>query len=209
VTDTTLDVAEVRSGAVLTDLSARLSTQQGTLALKDIHAKIFDGDVTAEQVTLSQSDQRFLIEAHNWDLALISDAGKSAGVELRGRVSGELPVLIEQGEIAITHGKLRNIDVGFLSIENNESVEALKSHQAGIDTAFSLLESLDIEKLSSDVTLSPDGWLDLAVEIAGVNAQAQQPINFNYTHSENIFQLFRALRLSDEITNEVEKALNK
>ncbi|MCF2859016.1 YdbH domain-containing protein [Pseudoalteromonas sp. SMS1] len=209
VTDTTLNVAEVRSGAVLTDLSARLSTQQGTLALKDIHAKIFDGDVTAEQVTLSQSDQRFLIEAHNWDLALISDAGKSAGVELRGRVSGQLPVLIEQGEIAITHGKLRNIDVGFLSIENNESVEALKSHQAGIDTAFSLLESLDIEKLSSDVTLSPDGWLDLAVEIAGVNAQAQQPINFNYTHSENIFQLFRALRLSDEITNEVEKALNK
>ncbi|TQF69653.1 intermembrane phospholipid transport protein YdbH family protein [Pseudoalteromonas luteoviolacea] len=207
--ETTLNVTEIRSGAVLTGLSAQLVTKQDSLSLQGIHANIFDGEISAEELNLSSDDQSILIEAHNWDLALISEAGKSAGVELRGRISGQLPVRIERGEIEITNGKLRNIDVGFLSIENNESVEALKSHQDSIDTAFSLLENLDIEKLSSDVALSPDGWLDLAVEIAGVNEQAKQPINFNYTHSENIFQLFRALRLSDEITNEVEKALNK
>ncbi|KZN59025.1 intermembrane phospholipid transport protein YdbH family protein [Pseudoalteromonas luteoviolacea] len=209
LSETVLDIAEVRSGAVLTDVSAKLSSMNNTLILSDARATIFDGEITAQKFNLSKGDQRFSIEAHNWDLALISEAGKNAGVELRGRVSGKLPVSIEQSALEITNGKLTNVDVGFLSIENNESVEALKSHQAGIDTAFSLLENLEIEKLSSDVALSPDGWLDLAVEIVGVNEQAQQPINFNYTHSENIFQLFRALRLSDEITNEVEKALNK
>ncbi|OCQ20611.1 hypothetical protein A7985_16405 [Pseudoalteromonas luteoviolacea] len=209
LSETALDIAEVRSGAVLTDVSAKLMSKDKSLTLNDIRAVIFDGEITAQQINLSGGDQSFSIEAHNWDLALISEAGKSAGVELQGRVSGQLPVTIEQGDISITNGKLTNMDVGLLRIENNESVEALKSHQAGIDTAFSLLENLEIEKLSSDVALSPDGWLDLAVEIAGVNEQAKQPINFNYTHSENIFQLFRALRLSDEITNEVEKALNK
>ncbi|KZN48398.1 intermembrane phospholipid transport protein YdbH family protein [Pseudoalteromonas luteoviolacea] len=209
LSETVLDIAEVRSGAVLTDLSAKLSSTNNTLILNDTKATIFDGEISAQQINLSSGDQNFSIEAHNWDLAHVSEAGKSAGVELRGRVSGQLPVTIKQGDIEITNGKLTNIDVGLLRIDNNESVEALKSHQAGIDTAFSLLENLEIEKLSSDVALSPDGWLDLAVEIAGVNEQAKQPINFNYTHSENIFQLFRALRLSDEITNEVEKALNK
>ncbi|ESP92995.1 YdbH domain-containing protein [Pseudoalteromonas luteoviolacea] len=208
--DSQIDIREVRSGAVLENFSAILSSYEGEPMLSNISANIFDGQLFAKGIKLSNQDQSFLVEAKNWDLAVIAKAAKNAGVELSGRVHGHLPVSVVDGLFEIDGGKLNNIDVGLLSIENNASVEALKAQQPSLETAFGMLERLNIEKLSSDVNMSSDGWLDLAVQITGVNEQQAepQPINFNYTHKENIFQLFRALRLSDEITKEVENALN-
>ncbi|MBQ4839123.1 YdbH domain-containing protein [Pseudoalteromonas luteoviolacea] len=208
--DSQIDIREVRSGAVLENFKAILSSSEGDPMLSNISANIFDGQLFTKQIKLTNQDQSFLVEANNWDLAVIANAAKNAGVELSGRVHGQLPVAVVGGLFEINGGKLNNIDIGLLSIENNESVEALKAQQPSLETAFGMLERLNIEKLSSDVNMSSDGWLDLAVQITGVNEQQAepQPINFNYTHKENIFQLFRALRLSDEITNEVEKALN-
>ncbi|KID54848.1 hypothetical protein JF50_23605 [Pseudoalteromonas luteoviolacea] len=208
IEESLVGIQEIRSGAVIENVQAILSSYGGKPMLSNISAYIFDGQLSAEQVSLSTDDQRFLVEAENWDLAVIANAAKNAGVELSGRVYGQLPVTVIDGKLEIHDGKLNNIDVGLLSIENNQSVEALKAQQPSLETAFGMLERLNIEKLSSDVNMTSDGWLDLGVQITGVNEQQGQPINFNYTHKENIFQLFRALRLSDEITKEVEKALN-
>ncbi|AOT07196.1 YdbH domain-containing protein [Pseudoalteromonas luteoviolacea] len=208
IEESQISIREIRSGAVIENVQAILSSYDGQPMLSNISAYIFDGQLSAEQVSLSKEDQSFLVEAENWDLAVIANAAKNAGVELSGRVYGQLPVTVIDGKLEIHGGKLNNIDVGLLSIENNQSVEALKAQQPSLETAFGMLERLNIEKLSSDVNMTADGWLDLGVQITGVNEQQGQPINFNYTHKENIFQLFRALRLSDEITKEVEKALN-
>ncbi|MDK1289228.1 YdbH domain-containing protein [Pseudoalteromonas umbrosa] len=208
IEESPIGIREIRSGAVLENFQASLSSYDSKPMLSNISAYIFDGQLSAQQISLSEEDQSFLVEAQDWELAVIAHAAKNAGVELSGRVYGQLPVTVVDGALEIHGGKLNNIDVGLLSIENNQSVEALKAQQPSLETAFGMLERLNIEKLTSDVNMSSDGWLDLAVQITGVNEQQGQPINFNYTHKENIFQLFRALRLSDEITKEVEKALN-
>ncbi|MCG7561801.1 YdbH domain-containing protein [Pseudoalteromonas sp. McH1-42] len=204
-----LSITEVRSGPVLTDVRGQITSDNNLLVLRQFSANIFSGQLAAEQVLLDKQDQEVLVTASDLDLMLISEAGREAGVELYGQVSGRLPVFIHNGQAEIRDGYLSNIVDSMLKVEDNASFNALKSQRPELQPVFDMLDELSIETLSADVNMSQDGQLELAVKIAGENKQKQQPVNFNYTHSENIYTLFRALRLSDEITQAVEKALNQ
>ncbi|ALU44258.1 intermembrane phospholipid transport protein YdbH family protein [Pseudoalteromonas rubra] len=204
-----LSITEVRSGPVLTDVRGQITSDNNLPVLRQFSANIFSGQLAAEQVLLDKRDQEILVTASDLDLMLISEAGREAGVELSGQVSGRLPVFIHNGQAEIRDGYLSNIVDSMLKVEDNASFNALKSQRPELQPVFEMLDELSIETLSADVNMSQDGQLELAVKIAGENKQKQQPVNFNYTHSENIYTLFRALRLSDEITQAVEKALNQ
>lgn len=206
---TKVTIGEFRSGAVLTNIEANLQAQNGTAWLSDITAEAFDGVLKADKVMLTAEPQRIEAKAENLDLAILAKAGREAGVELTGRVSGELPVEVYDGKVSITDGKLYNLGSGMLSVSENASVNALKEQQPQLKTVIGLLDNLDIDTLRSDVALTQDGWLTLGVNIKGENKSQAQPVNFNYTHHENIYTLFKALRLNDEISQQVEKALTK
>ncbi|MCO7188188.1 MULTISPECIES: YdbH domain-containing protein [unclassified Pseudoalteromonas] len=204
-----LSVTQVRSGPVLTEVRGQLTSDNNLPVLREFSARVFGGQLAAEQILLSTQDQEILVTASGLDLMLISEAGRESGVELHGRVSGRLPVFMRGGQAEIRDGYLSNEIDSMLKVEDNASFNALKSQRPELETVFGVLDELSIETLSCAVNMARDGQLELAVKIAGENKQQKQPVNFNYTHSENIYTLFRALRLSDEITQEVEKALNQ
>ncbi|WP_054014553.1 intermembrane phospholipid transport protein YdbH family protein [Pseudoalteromonas sp. R3] len=204
-----LSITEVRSGPVLTEVRGQLTSDNNLPVLREFSARVFDGQLAAEQILLSKQDQEIIVTARGLDLMLISEAGRESGVELHGRVSGRLPVFMHNGQAEIRGGYLSNEVDSMLKVQDNASFNALKSQRPELETVFGVLDELSIETLSCDVNMAQDGQLELAVQIAGENKQQKQPVNFNYTHSENIYTLFRALRLSDEITQEVEKALNQ
>ena len=204
-----LNIAEIRSGVVLENIHAELSSENNQPRLRNIGADIFAGTLNIDELKLSEQPQRFNVTLDKLSLGLLAEAGRDAGVELQGLISGELAVQASDAGIEITAGEVRNVGEGLLKVQENASINALKQQQPSLKTVITVLDELTIEQLNSGVTLGADGWLDLDVKIAGINKRQQQPVNFNYTHSENVFTLLRALRLSDEITREVEKALNK
>jgi len=206
---TTVTIDEFRSGAVLTNITADLQAKDNQAWLSSITAEAFDGLLTADKFRLTKAPQRIEAKAENLDLAILAKAGREAGVELIGRVSGELPIEVRDGKVSITEGKLYNLGMGMLSVSENASVNALKAQQPQLKTVIGLLDNLDIDTLHSDVALTEDGWLTLGVNIKGENKSQAQPVNFNYTHHENIYTLFKALRLNDEISQQVEKALTQ
>ncbi|OHU89237.1 MULTISPECIES: intermembrane phospholipid transport protein YdbH family protein [Pseudoalteromonas] len=209
IADSKVTVGQVRSGVVLTNVSAQLQVEDNLAQLHDLTAQVFDGQVHLALLKLSSAPQQLQLKAQALDLALLAQAGRDAGVELSGRVSGIFPVRIENGTVSIEQGKLFNAGVGNLKVAQNASIEALKTQQPSLESVIGVLDDLTIDTLSSDVVLTSDGWLTLGVQIVGENKAQAQPVNFNYTHQENIFTLFRALRLSDEITQKVEDALTK
>ncbi|CAM4019651.1 YdbH domain-containing protein [Pseudoalteromonas byunsanensis] len=202
-------VGQVRSGVVLSNLSAQLQVIDNEAQLQDLNAQVFDGQIHLPLLKLSAAPQQLQLNAQSLDLALIAQAGRDAGIELNGRVSGIFPVTIDNAKVSIEQGKLFNAGIGKLKVAQNASIEALKAQQPSLKSVIGVLDDLTIDTLSSDVALTSDGWLTLAVQINGENKAQAQPVNFNYTHQENIFTLFRALRLSDEITQKVEDALTK
>jgi hypothetical protein len=209
IANSNMSIEQVRSGAVLSDLSANYILNSEYAMLSNIRANVFNGQVYVPQFLLFSEQQVLDVQLFNLDLGMLAEAGRDAGVTLSGMVSGKLPISLEKDVISIQNGQLYNVDVGQLLVQNNASVEALKAQQPSLETVIGLLDNLTVHTLSSDVNLSPDGWLTLGVKIIGENEAQAQPVNFNYTHSENIFTLFRALRLSDEITQRVEQALIK
>ena len=206
---TKVTIDEFRSGAVLTNITADLQAQDNQAWLSALTAEAFDGLLTADKVQLTQAPQRIEAKAENLDLAILAKAGREAGVELTGRVSGELPIDVRDGKVSISEGRLYNLGSGMLSVSENASVNALKAQQPQLKTVIGLLDNLDIDTLNSEVSLTEDGWLTLGVNIKGENKSQAQPVNFNYTHHENIYTLFKALRLNDEISQQVEKALTQ
>ena len=206
---TKVTIDEFRSGAVLTNITADLQAQDNQAWLSAITAEAFDGVLKAGKVMLTAEPQRIEAKAENLDLAILAKAGREAGVELTGRVSGELPIDVRDGKVSISEGRLYNLGSGMLSVSENASVNALKAQQPQLKTVIGLLDNLDIDTLNSEVSLTEGGWLTLGVNIKGENKSQAQPVNFNYTHHENIYTLFKALRLNDEISQQVEKALTQ
>ncbi len=206
---TTLSVEELRAGVIVQAITGQLLSEAGVAKLKDINAQVFAGNVGVDEVSLVPTPQVVQVSLDKLSLDLIAASGHDAGVELKGLISGTLPVQLSSSSVRIDSGKIHSVGEGLLKVENNASINALKEQQPSLQTVIGVLDELTIEQLSSGVNLSEDGWLDLDVKITGINKLQQQPVNFNYTHSENVFTLLRALRLSDEITREVENALNK
>ena len=189
---TTLTIAEVRSGVVLENIRAELSSENNQPRLRNIGADIFAGTLNIDELKLSEQPQRFNVTLDKLSLGLLAEAGRDAGVELQGLISGELAVQASDAGIEITAGEVRNVGEGLLKVQENASINALKQQQPSLKTVITVLDELTIEQLNSGVTLGADGWLDLDVKIAGINKRQQQPVNFNYTHSENVFTLLRA-----------------
>ena len=104
VPKTTVTIDEFRSGAVLTNITADLQAQDNQAWLSAITAEAFDGLLTADKVQLTQAPQRIEAKAENLDLAILAKAGREAGVELTGRVSGELPIDVRDGKVSISEG---------------------------------------------------------------------------------------------------------
>jgi hypothetical protein len=155
------------------------------------------------------TSQTAMIKFENIDASKLVTLDAESGISLSGRLAGTLPVIINEQGIAVKQGQLVNQGDGKLLITNNAGFEAVKAQQQELSTTLSLLENLDIKQLKSSVDLKPDGWLHLGVNLQGFNEKQQQAVNFNYNHEENVFTLLRALRLSDEITQKVEKEYAK
>jgi hypothetical protein len=154
-------------------------------------------------------NQTATVKFENIDASKLVTHDAESGISLSGRLAGTLPVAISKQGIEVKQGQLVNQGDGKLLISNNAGFEAVKAQQQELSTTLSLLENLDIKKLRSSVNLKPDGWLYLGVNLEGYNEAQQQAVNFNYNHEENVFTLLRALRLSDEITQKVEKEYAK
>ncbi|MBQ4860970.1 YdbH domain-containing protein [Pseudoalteromonas sp. MMG013] len=204
-----LNIEQIRTGAVLSNITADywVDGQQATIA--KLRANVFNGQVYLPQLHVFAEQQVLALSLLDLDLGMLAEAGRDAGIALSGRVSGKLPIFINGNAISIENGTLYNVDTGQLVVEDNASVNALKAQQPSLTTVIGLLDNLTVNTLTSDVNLTADGWLTLGVKIVGENEEQAQPVNFNYTHTENIFTLFKALRLSDEITQRVEQALTK
>jgi hypothetical protein len=50
-------------------------------------------------------------------------------------------------------------------------------------------------------------YLDIALK--GKNPDKKQALNFNYTHDQDMFTLFKALRIADDFKEKIEKRLSK
>ena len=75
-----------------------------------------------------------------------------------------------------------------------------------VQFALDTISELDVSIFDARLAMKEDGWATLTASLSGVNPRAgSQPIVLNYRHEENILDLLRSLRMSEEISKRVLK----
>ncbi|WP_052379847.1 YdbH domain-containing protein [Pseudoalteromonas sp. '520P1 No. 412'] len=136
------------------------------------------------------------------DLSKIIELEKQQGIIVTGRVSGNLPLFIDEN-IRIENGKLFNVGEGRIQIKDNPSVESLKQTSTELALAFDALENLDYHQLNADVFMYDDGRMLLDTVIKGRNPDLDNEVNLNLNINYDLLGLIKSLRIADNMESEI------
>ncbi len=198
-----IDLVDV--GVPIRNISAVISAQQNTFKLLSADGDIFGGRFTLGELFLDGRDQKILISASDLQLAELAKLQQQSGIDVTGKIGGDLPLLITAGLPKIVDGTLVSETPGVLKIENNPAFNSIKENQQQLE----LLENLHFDNLKTKVTLAPDGLLKTEFSISGRNPDKNQAVNFNYGQEQNIFTLLKVLRISDSVQQGIEDKIEK
>ncbi|MFC3627025.1 YdbH domain-containing protein [Vogesella amnigena] len=204
--DGPLQLALLDVGTPLQDIRLALRSDLHDWQLSDVQARVLGGSVSAGQLQWPSSAFQ-PVTVHAIDLAAITALQKNeqpATVQLTGRVGGLLPLQLLPRGVAVQNGLLRNEGELTLRVPPGASVRAMAQSNQAVQLALDMLSELDVNDFQATLNMAASGVLDAQVTLKGVNPkQNRQPVVLNYSHSENILELLRSLRISDDISRSV------
>jgi hypothetical protein len=214
-----LSLGRLDLGFELSDLKAtaqvlRLNvTEPPIVRLESFSSGVFGGRLFLPEPALwdfGAEDNRFSLEAQNWQLAQLVALQQGQKIEATGLLEGRLPVELTGGRVVIEKGSLRSIPPGgTIRYVANESSRALASSSAELALALDLLEDFRFQVLSTEVRLDREGqlWLGLSLEGKNPARYGGRAVNFNINLEQNLDPLLQSLRLSDKLVEKLEKDL--
>ena len=207
VQESMFTIDELRAGPVLSDIQGNVGLDSGAY-ITQTQAQLMGGSMFLDKLYvtgLEQPQENAIITLNGIDASKLIALEPQQGITISGILGAKLPVRLTQKGVSVENGRIYSEQAGKLTIDNNAAFNAVKAQQQQLGPMLSMLENLDIHDIQADVDLKNDGWLNMAMRIKGENPDHKQEVNFNYNHEENIYTLFKALRLSDEITQKVEQ----
>ncbi|MCG7544258.1 YdbH domain-containing protein [Pseudoalteromonas sp. MM17-2] len=205
--DTSFTISQLRAGPVLSQVQGLWGYDQDAY-LKEVQAGVLGGTLSLDKLYVTGLTKRrapTLVEIAQINAQSLLALEPQQGIEVTGVLAATLPIRLEEQGVSVENGRIYSQAPGKLTIKDNAAFDAVKAQQAELGPMLGMLENLDINSINADVDLNTDGWLTMAMQLKGENPEHQQAVNFNYNHQENIYTLFKALRLSDEITKKVEQ----
>lgn len=130
------------------------------------------------------------------------------GVYADGFFDGVLPAEFINGELTITGGHIAARQPGgLIKVDNNEAIEHLKQSQPYLRLVFDALEHLNYQQLSGKFDMSSNGDAKVNVAIKGKSRDIARPIHLNYTHEENLIQLYRSTQIGNQLQSNIKKSV--
>ncbi|MEX6377912.1 YdbH family protein [Providencia vermicola] len=196
----------------LTDIRADLSgtyppTDALPLKLSNVGFNLLGGEVHLDLLRWPQK-QPATIRLHQIELSRLFTILKVTQFAASGKVNGELPFYLNNPEWIVKNGWLENSGPLALRLDT-QFVESIKADNISAGSAIGWLQYLEISRSRTDVNITNLGLLTMKTIIQGFNSQEakKREVHLNYTHEENIFQLWRSLRFGSNLEEWLEKNL--
>ncbi|HET6519250.1 MAG TPA: YdbH domain-containing protein, partial [Geminicoccaceae bacterium] len=121
------------------------------------------------------------LQARSLDVAQLLDQVQLGGLEGTGRLSGALPVRIEDGVAIIAHGELKAHGPGWLRYRPQEPPAALQAGGEGVNLMLQALENFRYEALRITLDGRTDSEMQVGLHLSGANPQLYggYPVEFN------------------------------
>ncbi len=214
-----LHAGEVRAGVVMSglEISGQLkksaSFAPSHWRLDKLAADLFGGRVelaAPADIDLPFSGNSLDIVLSNLRLDEILRLYEKQGVSGTGVLNGKIPLVLEEEGVRINNGKLANSGDGRI-VFTSAKAEALQATNQQLAMALRLLEDFNYRTLSISAQFEPSGDMLLGVQLWGSNPAEfdGRQVNFNINLEENLYDLFKVLQLTDEVTKKLEQRLEQ
>ncbi|CAM3091314.1 YdbH domain-containing protein [Moritella viscosa] len=208
------NVTSVDMGLVATNVNftglVRFANEQLQVVIDNASANVFSGTVSLSPLLITDFDHIVgQVRVRNLSLPEVIELYQVPGVKVTGLLKADLPFVAKGRAVSIIDGTIEQQGIGgVIQIKDNATIDQLKLTQPQLLYALELLENLHYDSLHSDVNFKPSGETKLTINIKGRNPSVERPIEFNYSHEENILQLFRSLRINDAMYGALDKMNN-
>ncbi|RJG49961.1 intermembrane phospholipid transport protein YdbH family protein [Motilimonas pumila] len=202
-----LAIDELNIGVPVSVIKSDWLLRQG-----DIKVSQFNGFLLGGSVSLSDFEPFKLgmtkVHFAGIQLAALMDYGQLPGAQATGLLDASIPLLNETDGFHIYDGQISaRAPGGKITIPPSDAVQSITSTNKGVEFVFKVLENLSYSQLNGKLNYKPSGETDIKVSLVGRSPQisATRPIEFNYSHQENLLQLLRSLRFANELERSLEE----
>ncbi|CAI1625135.1 YdbH family protein [Serratia entomophila] len=184
-------------------------SERQPLTLSNVGVDALNGHISLSALRLPQHDAAVL-KLDRVDLSALFTALKPKQFAMSGRVNGELPLYLNHPQWLVRNGWIANAGTLTLRLDK-DMADAIGSNNLATGAAIDWLRYMEITRSQARVDLDNLGELTLRARIDGVNPQknAKREVILNYSHQENVFQLWRSLRFGDNLQEWLEQALSQ
>jgi hypothetical protein len=135
-------------------------------------------------------------------------AQPQVGVKASGIFDGVLPASFSQGEFTVSGGQIAaRAPGGQIQVSGNPAMNELEQMQPHLGLVFAALKDLNYQQLSGSFDMTSKGDAKINIMVKGRSEGIERPIHLNYSHEENLLQLYQSLRLSKQLQDNIEQSV--
>ena len=200
--DQALSFDKVDAGLVFTDIETHLNINSRAkfFNLFDTKTRFLQGELSMPKIPFlpDEPQSQFNLILSGIDLGELAALMPYDGLAINGRVSGYLPIILENETIEISNGYISALYPGgsiFYTPQNKNDVNP------SMKLVNEALEHYNFETLDSTLNLQKSGEMKIAVALRGESPTMNggQEINLNLNISDNLNSLLQSLLASRQI----------
>lgn len=185
-TDQALRAASVEAGVPVTDAHVRFGLVHppggGTaVAIADAGGNLFGGRLGVRDWTFDPGAQvhSLTVRVDGIELARLLEHLGIDGLEGRGALSGQLPVTVADGVVAVRDGRIRGRG-GRIALRSQRAASVLTDGTRATALMLEALRDFDYETLAVGIERTLRGATDIRIELVGSNPAVQDGERFDF-----------------------------
>ncbi|PKG39455.1 YdbH domain-containing protein [Psychromonas sp. Urea-02u-13] len=202
-----LKVANLFVGLPIQAIQIDATLDAGKPVIQHFKARLLGGRLDFDDFKLNAPSQTIL-NVGGISLAEVIKYSAYPEIKSEAIIDGMLPLTLTEKGPQITEGLIfARPPGGYIKVPESTVVKAVGQGSPAFSLTMQLLSDFQFDTLQGRIGYTSDGESDLNIEIKGISPaiSGTQPINFNYSHSENILKLLKSLRFNDELVRDIKE----
>jgi hypothetical protein len=184
------------------------------LSLSSFSLSALDGIIAVPPLSFNPLNPVFetRIAVSALELERLLELYPQEGLYGSGVLGGALPMRIEGDQLNIRGGQLVSQgEGGVIRYRPTPEVRMMGQQNPGIQLALDALTDLRFDLLDLTLDYQPNGDALISARLKGYNPSWQQgrPVDLNLNIEENLLDLLRTLRLTDNVTNAIDRRFRR
>jgi len=202
-----LKIANLFVGVPIQAIQVDAQIDAGKPVVQHFKARLLGGRVDFDDFKVNAPSQTAL-NISGVNLAEVIKYSAYPEIGLTGIIDGILPLKLTASGPEINDGLIfARPPGGYIKVPKDTVTKTMGGASPAISLTLQILSNFQFDTMQGKIGYTSNGESDLKVEIKGISPKVSgiHPINFNYSHSENILKLLKSLRFNDELVRDIKE----